>query len=57
MEKRSLRLTYDRSRQYCAPRKPGRYTCAIICFCVSNGMSRKDKLPSDLFTSADVPIK
>ena len=36
---------------------PWRLTCAIICFCVSRGKSKRCNLPSGLSTAADLPIE
>ena len=32
-------------------------TCAIICFCVSSGKSRRHNLPLGLSTTADLPLE
>ena len=36
---------------------PRRLTCAIICFCVSRGKSKRCNLPSGLPTAADLPLE
>lgn len=36
---------------------PRGLTCAIICFCVSKGRSRRYNLPSGLCMTTDLPLK
>lgn len=37
-------------------RMPRRLTCAIICFCVSKGKSKRYSLPSGLSTAGNLPL-
>lgn len=39
-----------------ALRMPRRLTCAIICFCVSKGKSKRYSLPSGLSTAGNLPL-
>ena len=38
-------------------RSPREFTCAIICFCVSRGRSRRFNLPSGLPMTVDLPLE
>ena len=40
-----------------ALRSPRELTCAIICFCVSRGRSRRFNLPSGLSVTFDLPLE